>query len=365
MQATKKEHMICGLFAVFLAAAFGLFIFWPQPEYFMDERRLPAKFPEISAESLLSGRFMGGFEKYATDAVPFRINFRRLKALSALYLFQRQDNHGIYLQDGYTAKMEYPLNQANFLRAAERFRYVYDKYLNENNQVFLSLIPDKNYFLAKSSGHLWMDYSWIEETMSRKVDFAEYIGIFDLLKIEDYYQTDTHWRQEKIKPVAERIAQKTGVILPEDYQPKMANPEFYGVYYGQSGLPLPPESLQYLMNQEIQMAQVFDLQNGKEIPVYDETLALGRDGYEMFLSGPLSLIKIENPAAPKDKKMVIFRDSFGSALAPLLIPGYSQIYLADIRYLHPDRLGKYIEFENSDILFLYSTLVLNHSETLK
>ena len=83
----------------------------------------------------------------------------------------------------------------------------------------------------------------------------------------------------------------------------------------------------------------------------------------MFLSGSLSLVTIENPLAKEDRRLVIFRDSFGSAIAPLLISGYSEITLADIRYMHPDNLGKFVDFGGCDVLFLYSTLVLNHSET--
>ena len=66
-----------------------------------------------------------------------------------------------------------------------------------------------------------------------------------------------------------------------------------------------------------------------------------------------------------DKELIIFRDSFGSSIAPLLIDGYSKITLVDIRYLHPNILESYIEFDSQDVLFLYSTSVLNNSETIK
>ena len=79
----------------------------------------------------------------------------------------------------------------------------------------------------------------------------------------------------------------------------------------------------------------------------------------MFLSGSLSLLTVTNPNARTDKKLVLFRDSFGSSIAPLLAGGN------DFRYIHPEQLGRFVDFGNSDVLFLYSTLVLNHSGTLK
>ena len=85
----------------------------------------------------------------------------------------------------------------------------------------------------------------------------------------------------------------------------------------------------------------------------------------MFLSGSLSLITIENEKAKTNKELVIFRDSFGSSIAPLFVEGYKKVTLVDIRYIHPDMLEKYIEFNNQDVLFMYSTSVLNNSETIK
>ena len=49
----------------------------------------------------------------------------------------------------------------------------------------------------------------------------------------------------------------------------------------------------------------------------------------------------------------------------MLLSGYSRITLVDIRYIQPDYLGQFIDFENCDVLFLYSSLVLNNSDTLK
>ena len=84
----------------------------------------------------------------------------------------------------------------------------------------------------------------------------------------------------------------------------------------------------------------------------------------MFLSGSDALLTIENPNAATEKELVVFRDSFGSSLAPLLATGYAKITLVDLRYLQSDLLGNFIDFENQDVLFLYSTLVLNNTVTM-
>lgn len=365
MNTRKKDMTVCILFALIFAAGFLLCVFIPKSEYSYSERRTLASPPDFSVSALWSGRFMSDFDAYAVDHIPFREQLRMVKALTSKDVFRRQDNNGIYLWKGFLSAMEYPLNEASLDRAIGRFRYICEKYLTEKNKVYLSVIPDKNACLARESGHPAMDYASFEALAAQKADFAEYIGISDLLEKEDYYKTDTHWRQERITDVAERLARAMGAVLSQDYETRTLDQDFYGVYYGQAALPLQPDTLQYLTGKAIENCSVCDWQNNREISVYDLEKAKGKDPYEMFLSGSLSLITIDNPDAPRDKQLVIFRDSFGSSIAPLFISGYSKITLADIRYVHPDLLGQFVDFENCDILFLYSTLVLNHSETLK
>lgn len=76
-------------------------------------------------------------------------------------------------------------------------------------------------------------------------------------------------------------------------------------------------------------------------------------------------MEITNPNASTDKTLIVYRDSFGSSIAPYFTPHYAKVVLVDIRYLPYERAAQYIDFENADVLFLYSTLVLNNSDTMK
>ena len=62
---------------------------------------------------------------------------------------------------------------------------------------------------------------------------------------------------------------------------------------------------------------------------------------------------------------LIFRDSFGSSIVPLLVPFYKKITLVDLRYINMNLVNNYITFNNQDVLFLYSTLIVNNSFILK
>ena len=128
---------------------------------------------------------------------------------------------------------------------------------------------------------------------------------------------------------------------------------------------MPAETIYYLTNPALQNVKFFDHQNNKEITLYDMEKAFGNDPYDMFLSGELSYVTIENPDAKTDKELVVFRDSFGRSIIPLLAEDYAKITVIDIRYLPSTMLGFSVKFEDQDVLFLYSTLVLNASSEIK
>ena len=74
---------------------------------------------------------------------------------------------------------------------------------------------------------------------------------------------------------------------------------------------------------------------------------------------------IENPNAGSEKELIVFRDSFGSSIVPLLIDEYSKITVIDTRYVQSKVLESLVEFHGQDTLFLYSTLILNNSTALR
>ena len=78
-----------------------------------------------------------------------------------------------------------------------------------------------------------------------------------------------------------------------------------------------------------------------------------------------SLLRIENPNSATERRLIVLRDSFAASLIPLLAESYREITLIDIRYLSPASLGKFVDFDAQDVLFLYSTSVLNDSSTIK
>ena len=187
------------------------------------------------------------------------------------------------------------------------------------------------------------------------------------LDAQDYYRTDTHWRQESLLETAQALCEALGVPSPkaEDYTVTALERPFYGVYYGQAALPMEADTIRILESDLLKACTVYDFESGKTGAVYDMGKLDSKDMYEVYLSGPRSLLTVENPKADTDRELILFRDSFGSSIAPLLMQGYAKITLVDVRYIQPELLIRFVDFADKDVLFLYSTLVLNNSATIK
>lgn len=364
---TKVKNIITVvLISGFILSFLIVFLVTDAKESSISERRKLAQFPKLNKETVLNTEFMSEFESYTLDQFPLRDKFRTLKATVLYNVMQMKDNNDIYVVDGYASKLDYPLNVDSLDYASRRIGYVYDKYLKDTEaKVYMSIIPDKNYFLAEKNGYPALDYNKLVEVMQEKNQYASYIDIFPTLELKDYYKTDTHWRQERINLTAAKLAEGMNIkFVPNRAMIEVSEP-FYGVYYGQAALPMEPEKLYYVESSSFADCKVFDYETNSEMPVYDMEKLKSPDLYEIYLSGSKSLITIENPFAVTDRELIIFRDSFGSSIAPYFIDSYSKITIIDIRYIHPDVLGNFVKFNNQDVLFLYSTLVLNNSVTFK
>lgn len=356
---------ITNILTVLLSGLFVLiFSVWcftgKTPDYSESERRVLKSFPEVTFESISEGEFASDFESYATERFPLRDTFRSIKAYTRLYAFSQKDNNDLFVADGHLSKLTYPQNKELNTYATDLFTKVKDNYLDETNTIYLSVIPDKNMFIAESNGYLSIDYKTFAEDISHAMPYAEYIDVSDLLSAEDYYLTDTHWRQEKITDVAKHLAEEMGKTLSDTYNENVLNYPFNGVFVGQAALKVKPDTITYLTNETIDNLQV----EGAKA-VYDMSKAQSKDPYEIFLSGTQPLVTIKNPANPQGGRLIIFRDSFASSITPLMAEAYSEIVLIDLRYVNSGLLGDYVDFKNADVLYMYSTVILNDSLSMK
>ena len=355
---------VCLMIAIYSVVVFSVLL-KPDGTYSQTERRTLAQYPEFDADDLWSGKYVEKLEKYMVDQFPIRDELRSVKSNFSMKIMQKQDTHNIYVKDGYLCKMEYPMDEESILKATMAFQDLYGRYMVDTEiKPYIAVVPDKNCFMA-DKGVLAMDYEKFIDKVHEETPLFNPISIAEYLELSDYYRTDTHWKQEEIIDVAAVLAEEMNVPFEDNFTVNKADEPFYGVYYGQSGLQLPPDEISYCTSAVLDNCVVYDFEHDKEIPLYNKEALTGRDPYEMFFGGNISLAAIENKDALSDKELVVFGDSFSRSLLPLLAGSYQKITLLDIRYLSATQVGKYVEFTDQDVLFLYSTSVINNSVTFK
>lgn len=362
MEKLKKILVVAAL-ALTLVGIFVLHLALPDTDVSESERRPLAQWPELTAEGVFSGDYFDDLETYLLDQFPLRESFRRLKANFQYKVLGLKANNGIYVAGDHLSKLDYPVDEAQIQLAVDKFNAILAAH-PQIGKAYYSLIPDKNYFLAAQGGYPAMDYeALLEQAEGIK---GQYIDIFPLLSIDDYYYTDSHWRQEKIVDVAQKLAAAMGTTVDGmDAYTAESRQEFRGVYHGQSALKLPGETLTILKSQVTDSAVVKSLEHTAAMPVYNWAEFDNTDPYDVYLSGAEALITMENPLQDNGRHLILFRDSFGSSISPLLLSGYSKVTVVDIRYVASGLLDNYVDFTGADVLFLYCTSMFNSGAALK
>ena len=357
-----KNKIITAFCILLFGGAFIANLIIPDKKISSTERRYLQQFKNPTTKTLLNKNFMDNFDNYTVDQFLLRDQFLESKSFIETNFLRKKDNDGFFSYNNYVLKMDYKLNEKSLQNMTNLMNKIISNNLTADNKVFTSVIPDKNYYLEDNK-YLKMDYNKVFNAF-KNIEGATYIDLTNELKMEDYYYSDIHFDQSKILNAANKVRKTLGFDEDVNYKTNKID-GFKGAYY--SGLPSNKkvDTITYLTNKNIEEATVFNYGTNKKSTVYNLANTKNIDMYDIFLDGPTSIIKITNEHAQSDRELIYFRDSFGSSLSPLLINDYKTITLVDLRYVRSVMLDEFIEFDNQDILFAYSTPIINNSFTFR
>jgi len=114
--------------------------------------------------------------------------------------------------------------------ATDLFNKISSELFDERNNIYYSIIPDKNYYLAKNNGYLYLDYNKCFNFLREHLLTMQEIEIADLLKLEDFYYTDTHWKQQNLEKILQKFAESMNFKISTSFVEKSLDVNFYGVY---------------------------------------------------------------------------------------------------------------------------------------
>lgn len=346
------------------------------------ERRKLAKKPVFTVAAFGDGTYMEQLETYFSEQFPVRDGLRTVKAETETALLGKADTNGYFKVEDGIYHLEAELNEKNVGRVADSIEKLCTEQF-QNADCYVAVIPDKNYYLAAqcedagSENEKWkgsilkhyptLDYARLDEMIQAEIPSVQKINLYDKLHLEDYYRTDLHWKQEKITDVVDTLVQSMGQqtnTISDGWQ--IATEDFVGAYGAASALKTTPDTVIYRTDASIERMQVYDYERKQYVSVYAPEKIGGMDDYDFYLWGARALLTIQNPECHNGKKLLLFRDSFGSSIAPLLAEYYEEVTLVDLRYVSASYALELLgDTEYQDVLFLYSAPILNHGDSLR
>lgn len=283
-------------------------------------------------------------------------------ALDPTRVFVTPDENGMMkFGDTYVEAGE-KVNNESVLRYIEKVSSLNMEYF-PNNEVYLATIPEKSYFVRDMTRD-YLNHDSIHSQIKEAFFDLTTIDTASVLSLSDYLNTDRHLRQEKLFPLVNALGEAMGFTVDESAFTAHTIENFTGDYKADVA-DIAPETLTYLTSAATEAAVVDNFQNKSFTKVYDLEKLNSKIPYDIFLSGATPLTVIKNPNATEQKRLILFRDSFGSNIAPLLIDAYSEITLVDLRYMASSLLPQFVDFTDAQVLFLLSDAVVNNSTLLK
>lgn len=356
-----KDIVVTIIFLFTVISLFLINVIKEDTDISVAERRKLATMPELTTKSLFDGTYFKKFDSYVTDQFVERDAFRKIKI--DIELSTKGEYNNLYLYDDYIIEEIFPLNSNSINNLTNKINYIKDTYLNDNSNIYYTIIPDKNYFVNK--GNLKLDYNKLQDMMKSNLTNLNYINIFDKLTLDNYYKTDTHWKEEDLFNVANTIANQMNFDITNNNNVVNTITTFKGSYAGRLSVTKDIDTIKTISNPSTLNSSVYNYETKKYTDIYDYTKINSLDKYDIYLSGAVPIIDITNNNTSSDKELIVFRDSYGSSLIPLLIEGYKKITVIDIRYISSKILNKYIDFNDQDVLFMYSILTINNSFSIR
>ena len=360
----KTKYSLMGylfLICVCTFLVFGLLL--PDKSISEKERRHLHELPTFQTESVLEGDYFSKLESYLLDHFPMRDQFRSVKNAFDLTFLQKKDADGYFKIDGSLYELPTEFHTENILSATNGFSEIMTTYFPSSNGYYC-IIPDKTFYLSENHGYPRADYdkfiTFIDENVHHNI---KRIDISQKLTLEHYYSTDMHWRQEALPEIAAILSasmSNTPIINSQSYGSTLLSDNFYGGISSASGLYPAPDKLICVSSSAIQTTTMYDYEVQAEVALYQTDKISGLDLYDVYLGGAKALLELRSESEKSGKELVLFRDSFGSSIAPLLLEYYDKIYLVDLRYVSADSAMSLISPNaDCDVLFLYSMDVLN------
>ncbi len=169
-----------------------------------------------------------------------------------------------------------------------------------------------------------------------------------------YFRTDHHWQALGAYYCAEELASVAGVPFAKlttfiAHSSEGMLGSFYSSYTHDSVLKNNPDTMTWYEPSASHTVTYYS-RNDFDSPLTGRTLFSTNNGYTKFIYGDSYTTHIKSNVG-NGRKLLIFKDSYGNALAPFVVSSFDEVYIADYRYFELNA-KEFIEQEGiTDVCF--------------
>lgn len=340
----------------------GLNILKKDTKFSESENRILTQRPKFSMERLMEGRFIKKYEKYKVDQFVNRDGWIKLKSTIDIALGKNKEN-GIYKgKDGYLIEDFKAPDKEILSKNLTSINNFANKY--KNIKQYMLIAPNAVSIMDKKLPNIApvLNQKSYLDAFSKALDSnVKYIDVYNTLKEHNneyiYYKTDHHWTSLGAYYTFLELNKAMNLQIKENYYDvKRISNDFYGTLFSKSGYSIPaPDYIDiYLPKDKNDEYVVSYVDEQKKSPsLYSNEKLKTKDKYGVFLEGNHPLVKIKT-TSEKERKILIFKDSYANSFVPFLTQYFSDIIMVDPRYYYDD-IDKLIKEEGiNDILYLYN-----------
>ncbi len=333
------------LFVVFIFAMAIWFIFNPKADYSSSEKRILQKFPEVSVENVLSGKFSEDFESFFADQFPARNMWVGFNAYYTLGTGVNGAN-GVYkCDDDYLINV--PVSKENNITKNVSAIADFKEKIGDTPLTVL-FAPSTGYVAddkLPSIHNSYNDDEYFDNTADTLAKSGiAFVDLRDSFKqaysdgTQLYYKTDHHWTTAGAYTAYTQLCGQLGTKAADKniFDVKTFD-NFYGTTYSTSGFWLtPPDKIEVWDNPDNTEKNIkVKITDGEtkiesgSMYFYDHISE--DDKYPVFLDGNHPYTEVTNTNA-QGGTILLIKDSFSHSLAPFLAENYSKVIMVDMRY---------------------------------
>lgn len=375
----RLDAVLCALFLGVIALFTVLHVLLPDRDKSETENRTLKQLPELSAESILNGKYTADIADYMADQFPGRDFFITLKAASETAL-GKKTNNGVILAEGGTLVTRDDLPNRENLRDNLASTDAFSAWCAQRGIPSLMAITGRtadvlDHTLPSYYGSYYSDRLWAELEAGAAGRSYDFLNLRNPLRERAaageyvYYRTDHHWTTLGAYYGYADIAGALGIEPAPltDFRRETVSESFLGTTWSTAGASwVDGEVMEFFRFDGDGSYTTTIVDDGTSFAgFYDESYLDVKDKYSAFLSGNHGLVTVtaDNPAAERETLLLI-KDSFAHAAAPFLAR-HCDLVIVDLRY-YKMRVTDLVEQYGVDrVLYLMNVDSLTGSTVLR